>query len=212
MADRPILFSEPMVRALLAGTKTQTRRIIKPQPEPEFLRATIRADGNSFAPASLFGGPTHKALARLCRPGDRLWVREAWRTESNYYDDLSPSQMSGEETILFAADADWSDNKSVGRLRAGMHMPRWASRLTLIVTDVRVQRLQEISKDDVIAEGIAEREGYPIADCYAGWHEPYAQLWDTINGAGSWDANPWVAAISFRVMRANIDSDEAQSG
>ena len=80
-------------------------------------------------------------------------------------------------------------------------MPREFSRLTLTVTDVRVQRLQDISREDVIAEGIAD-----LDDVVAGWHEPYARLWNTLHGADAWDANPWVAAISFTVHHANINA------
>lgn len=228
MVDRPILFSAPMVRALLAGDKTQTRRALRPQPDPTLQSATISAAELQFRPAGLFGSETHSILRRLHRPGDRLWVRESWRTESDCYNDLSPSQMSGEETVLFNADAAWSTNKTVGRTRAAMHMPRWASRLTLIVGDVRVQRLQEISDADARAEGVENESADPPFYYVPGIHPHsitavgveeggpgplavrcYAKLWDYINGAGSWDANPWVAAYSFDVIRANIDADAA---
>ncbi len=83
-----------------------------------------------------------------------LWLRETWRTEVACYDDLSPSDLSGEETILYGADANWSLNHTVGRGRSPIHMPRWASRLTLRITDIRVERVQEISEDDAKAEGV----------------------------------------------------------
>ncbi|TJV11184.1 MAG: hypothetical protein E5Y35_07685 [Mesorhizobium sp.] len=163
--------------------------------------------------------------------GDRLWVREAWRTESRAYDDLAPTDMGGEETVIFEADADWKLNKSVGRLRQGMHMPRWASRLTLIVTEVRVQRLQEISEEDAAAEGLLswryqdcdgdpKLDGRPYKATLWHWAQPetefdgfssatgaYRDLWDHLNEARGygWATNPWVIAVSFTVERRNID-------
>lgn len=206
MTDRPILFSGAMVRALLDGRKTQTRRVLKDQSvfagKEEIVRRWPRQKGLGY-------GET----------GDRLWVREAWLTESRAYDDLAPSEMGGEETVIFEADAAWSLNKTVGRLRAGMHMPRWASRVTLTITDVRVQRLQDISEEDAVAEGVVSG-----TSCLngAGWFpslpaltmgalptakDAYRVLWDSINadrGFG-WEANPWVVAVTFTVERRNID-------
>jgi hypothetical protein len=199
--DRPILFSAPMVQALLAGTKTQTRRIIK---EP-YGTMELAADG-------------WKPIHTKVRTGDRLWVKETWRTESRAYDDLAPSEMGGEETILYDADANWKANKTVGKSRVSIHMTRWASRITLLVSDVRVERLQDISADDAMAEGVVDmgrRDGAPYAHCTVLGvpgiiieHDPepvYAQLWEKINGEGSWDANPWVSVYSFSVIKQNID-------
>jgi len=148
---------------------------------------------------------------RLHAVGDRLWVREAWRTHVSW--DVDPPRgVIPAAPIWFEADPfEARMGLDVGKLRPSMFMPRWASRLTLTVTDVRVQRLQDISEEDAIAEGyppaeqratggIAEiRDAYPIA-----W---YAWLWDSINGAGSWEANPWVAAYSFKVEHRNIDAE-----
>jgi len=224
MADLPILFSASMVRAILReiekpGTgKTQTRRVLDAwcDEPPAFVDdGVITAYDENDSP---YRWPNTKAV------GDRLYVREAWRTESRAYDDLSPSAMGGEETILFEADADWKLNKSVGRLRQGMHMPRWASRITLTVTDVRVQRLQAINDADAIAEGLEHDmdgdvdgvgrhiviESWRAAD-FLPWNrdpiEAYADLWDQLNSARGygWDANPWVAAYTFRPIFANID-------
>ncbi len=220
MTDHPILFSADMTRALLAGTKTQTRRVLKPQPALSFI---VKCDEPYY-----WGDEEGETSFKIKHEvGDRLWVRESWRTESDYYNDLKPSDMSGEETLLFNADGDWSDNKSAGRVRASMHMPRWASRITLDVTDVKIERLQDISESDAIAEGIEETTGIvdiknygngPVeisGTLYFSPHEPdelfdcpieaYEHLWNSINGPDAWVANPWVVATSFEVKRENID-------
>lgn len=205
MADRPILFATPMVRALLAGTKTQTRRVLKPQP------------GNDGKYDDL------KSCYRALRiePGDRLWCREAWRSHF-HYDDLAPSEMGGEEPIQYEADGahqtwGYPAISKIGRLRASMYMPRWASRLTLLVTDVRVQRLQDISEEDARAEGCPfthDGRQYapppPEVDSWQGYgRASFSLLWSEINGPGSWDANPWVVAYTFSVHQRNIDAIEA---
>jgi hypothetical protein len=197
MADRPILFSAPMVRALLDGRKTQTRRVLKKQ---------------SYA------------------AGDRLWVREAWRPLSGYSNwDIRVLYPANDAVEHFldgeGPDGDWAWPKSADMgFVPSIHMPRWASRITLIVTNVRVQRLQEISEDDARAEGIAERQIRPGDTRLAGQlifspngedgpfgydHvDGFRQLWNGLNakrGFG-WDANPWVSAISFRCVVKNIDS------
>ena len=219
MANRPILFSAPMVRALLAGRKTQTRRIINPT-------------SRGMAPGQLmiFEGPRFGATVYRFEPrfevGDRLYVREEWRL-GRKWDDTKPSMLPERGmTVLYAAGGsssniapgewgyenfpaeipDWA-----GRRRPGMHLPRWASRLTLTVTDVRVQRLQDCSEADAIAEGIQQYGrffGLPDTD----WDDAeltavaaYHRLWNDINGAGAWEANPWVVAVSFDVRKGNID-------
>lgn len=235
MTDRPIPFSAPMVRALLGGRKTQTRRALNPQPYQ------LESRSGYWNASGAVGGRiviTDRALLDLHRkpkPGDRLYVREHWRT-TLAFDDLRPSQMKAADTrIRYEADG-FVDNKlksfdhfHEGRFRQGMHMPRWASRLTLIVTDVRVERLQAISEEDAAAEGLMTWEG---TDCDGdprldgqmyrfkawGWEPPkyesdgfmtarhaYRDLWDHINGPGAWDANPWVAAYTFTVIPKNID-------
>jgi hypothetical protein len=210
-----------MVRALLEGRKTQTRRVLRKQPHsdldawhlpevsgPDWVQEHRVAEGFDAA-----------RLPYVL--GDRLWVREAWRTESRAYDDLPPSDMGGEETIIYESDADWKLNKTVGRLRQAMHMPRWASRITLTVTEIRVLRLQEISEADAIAEGApldaSHRDGTedgsnPHMVAVNPWTRVspvawYHRLWDSLNaerGYG-WDANPWVVAVTFTVEQRNID-------
>ncbi len=218
MSDKPILFSAPMIRALPDGRKTQTRRILNPQPHAQFISAEISAERLTFCPALLFETPTHKMLRRLARPGDRLWVREAWKTAAAY-DDLRPSQMGGEEPIQYQADGahqtwGYPAISKIGRLRPGIFMPRWASRLTLIVTDVRVQRLQEINDEDARAEGMTP---LPSGRFHCGHDEEgeitckspvtaFAWLWNSINGEDAWQRNDWVAVYTFTVHRCNIDA------
>jgi hypothetical protein len=171
-------------------------------------------------------------------PGDRLYVREHWRTASAY-DDIAPSDMGGDEPVRYEADGAWETwgwgaaLRSHGRFRQGMHMPRWASRITLTVTEVRVQRLQEISEEDAVAEGIATDvwDMAPVARRYGtddGWFvgwpfddskdesvsvpaeevavRSYGSLWNSLHGPDAWEANPWVVAVSFTVDRRNIDA------
>ncbi|WP_188868906.1 hypothetical protein [Mameliella alba] len=193
-----------MVRALLDGRKTQTRRVLKPQPEP--FDAMFSEDGRWWT-GDAETGDVHQELRLPYAIGDRLWVREAWHT-SRHYDDLKPSEMGGEEPVQFIADgAVYAHAGSVddlsGRARPSMFMPRWASRLTLIVTDVRVQRMQEIDAKDACAEGaltLHPNGGLTPRDAFR-------DLWDSLNaprGFG-WDVNPWVAAYTFSVHRQNVD-------
>lgn len=157
------------------------------------------------APATRTGWLAHIGFA----PGDLLYVREAWRTESRAYDDLAPADMDADYPVLYDAGADWSLNKSTGRARASMHMPRWASRLTLEVTDIRIQRLQEISEEDATAEGAwLWREENDPAGVIDHPRDAYCHLWDEINGDRpglAWRCNPWVVAITFRPHLINID-------
>lgn len=220
MRDVPILMSPAMVRATLreieqpGSGKTQTRRVINPQPSPDFIEATIGADGMTFRPAALFGSETHKALRRLYRPGDRLYVREAWRSVAPL-DDTSPKDMADllVPPIRYEADGEsvnWKEwrGHDAGRFRQGMHMPRWASRITLIVTEVRVQRLQEIIEADAWAEGVEDCGEVDGGRAIPGHgRDLFQSLWDSLNadrGFG-WDANPWVAAYTFRPILGNID-------
>jgi len=209
MADRPILFSSAMVRALLDGRKTQTRRIIEPCADPNVKSGDILVSW----PADQFVRKAARFRLRF-REGDQLWVRESIgrRTASLFGIE---AKNGVEEACYIADDADvvnadgfnicpWWDRKGA---IPGIHMPRWASRLTLTVTDVRVQRLQEISEADAIAEGAghaygdAFHSGSALTD-----RRRFELLWTDINGADSWDANPWIAAVSFTVERRNIDA------
>jgi hypothetical protein len=192
--ERPILLSGPMVQAVLAGTKTQTRRRVKPQP-PNLTGG--KSGFSAFTPAgsvSLRGRNGDEigecfVRAKYGLDGDRLWVKETFA--ACRHGERHP------ECIEYRAD-----NRSESGLRwtPSIYMPRWASRITLEITEVRVQRLQEISEADAIAEGVLKTGG--CANLQPHHFRPardlFRELWDSINGAGSWSSNPWVWAISFR--------------
>lgn len=205
MKTRPILFNGAMVLAILAGVKTQTRRAVNPQPEhPQFGNRKMLAVDDEGAELYLHGGPL---LVRAIRcpyglPGDRLWVREAWRV-SSAQDSLAPRDLPDGLKAEYVADGPAIFD---GRIRPGMFMPRWASRITLEITDVRVERLQDISEDDARAEGFSVDRISDYLDVVERMDQTesrpatclYRDLWDEINGDGAWDANPWVWAISFK--------------
>jgi hypothetical protein len=218
MADLPILFSAPMVIALLReinapGTgKTQTRRILNVD-LGDGIDAIFSDGRDMWEGCSLTGERRTTIPVRYFR-GDRLYVREHWRAVARL-DAVAPRDMHHETDIHFAAT---DPGPGYGRHRQGMHMPRWASRITLEVTEVRVERLQDCSAADARAEGVVHNN---VVDRLAGlplWSVPgtdaggrhsvaaYAALWDHINGPGAWDSNPWVAAYSFRPILGNIDS------
>lgn len=185
MAERPILFSAPMVRAILDGTKTQTRRIVKGAALDWLAR-----DG--FTPEFTSAPENH--LCPYGQPGDQLWVREAW----------APHPQDATTTFYKATtEAEPGFPVWSGPWRPSIHMPRRASRITLEITRVRVERLQDISDADCIAEGIglnSSAAGVKLTlppgalACKAG----YQALWETLNGPDSWGANPWVWVVEFR--------------
>ncbi len=185
--ERPILFSAPMVRALLAGTKTQTRRLIKPQP-------TGNADVQFHVAAALTIAPDGKQLrCPYGQPGDRLWVREATINveEHGYVGPVYVESEEGESCLIYGLGPpdDMTEIEPHDlRKRPSIHMPRSYARITLEITAVRVEQLQEISDEDAVAEGM------PIDDA----KHDYSLLWDRINGPGSWAANPWVWVVEFR--------------
>jgi hypothetical protein len=199
MADRPILFSGPMVRALLAGTKTQTRRVLKPMPPPGAASFGTYYNPDPRPHYWAFDGDALMDFAVRCpygEPGDRLWVREnGWERPER-----SPKMMrEGADTWApYYFDADGISDCEANDLRAwgfkrrpSIHMPRWASRILLEVTGVRVERLKDISADDCFAEGIELRIETPAKT-------QYMRLWEQINGAASWSANPWVWVVEFK--------------
>jgi len=233
MSNRPILFSGPMVRALLSGTKTQTRRVFKPQPTMHEA-GDCTVNGHRGPVDYLMREIAPKHWLRI-QTGDRLWVRETSKPipesrPGGYFVEGSP--FFGRD-FFYQADQNcplWAD----GAWKPSIHMPRWASRLTLTVTEVRVERLQDISEADALAEGVLTDDdyagsfakeychhcggsgvhgafgaGYGVTevDC-AHCETPqlrYRNLWNHINGPGSWEANPWVAAYTFTVEHRNID-------
>lgn len=218
MKERPILFSGPMVRAILEGRKTQTRRIVKPQPFP--WKMEIHR-GELFV---LDGGWRPFCKIPYGCPGDRLWVRETWglmnpRDTTDWLSDSIvgiPKSEILEDYVLEHA-ANWQLPHESAYWRPSIHMPRWASRITLEIESVRVERLQEITASDAIAEGIRVQKGKGMIDgedCYMmttnsgymrgplGAIQAYKDLWQSINGPGSWAANPWVWVVQFKRVEA----------
>lgn len=235
MKERPILFSGAMVRAILDGTKTQTRRVMKPQPEPcgdEYPRPghwwPSRAHQSMLHvedELQNIKGGWQGLAASACPYGgtcDGLWVRETWA----YYGGGEYLYQRNPGSVAYRADSgviEGLDPIPGGRWRPSIHMPRWASRLLLSISDVRVQRLQDITSADILAEGVripaCEESGNPLidvstpngpaafltreqfSDCDALLRAHWAALWCSINGRASWDANPWVWALSFNRVR-----------
>lgn len=208
MIERPILFSSPMVRALLDGTKTQTRRVVKMPPSWDCI---VYADwGNGWWPYRSDDGESpnydNNEIPLNCpygQPGDCLWVRETFCLDDNGH----------EEWPIFRADGaklpERPATRKPARWTPSIHMPRRASRILLEITGVRVERLQDISEADAIAEGVEPHEVRQFAMYGLNAEEradirrqaavgPYRGLWGSINGAGSWDANPWVWVIEFK--------------
>lgn len=215
MADKPIPFRKDMVRAILEGRKTQTRRIFNPQPPSDHNEALFD-DAGWFT--CKYGDNEETRHKLPISSGDRLYVREAWRAE-HCYDPIPPRDIDPRCPVFYEADRSDDLKSNLGRFRQGMHMPKWASRITLIVNTVRVQRLQAISERDAISEGCrpffdhentcqvkqpngGEMEMAPLR----GSVEQFQPLWDSINadrGFG-WDQNPWVAAYTFTPIFKNI--------
>ena len=228
MTDHPILFSAPMIRALLSGAKSQTRRLLKPQPfadgyyEGEVDCIFVPAPASNlhayarFGAAAVGGGAVRtETFTPRIQPGDRLYVREAY-SGPYYFTDIAPRHWKPSVPIWYWADGNPQDGDWT-KPKPGIHMPRWASRLTLTVTDVRVQRLQDISEEDARAEGayvgkasgrVADNQmAMNVGMWFASGRGWYADLWDRINGEGAWARNDWVAAYSFTVDRRNIDAE-----
>lgn len=226
MKERPILFSGPMVRAILDGRKTVTRRIVRE-------RLGAYSDG-SFVVLDKDGDPIDVELRRpYGGPGDRLWVRETFASldvnghkssprEAHFVVLLDGAQVYRDGTV-FAGLPEYSRGAFDGiKWRPSIHMPRWASRILLEVVSVRVERLQEITEEDARREGldrnskdggrtwkygVADRDGLPGTDDDGlPWHEwstsartAFAKLWDRINGKRApWASNPWVWRVEFR--------------
>lgn len=243
---RPILFSTPMVREILAGTKTQTRRVVQlprwvqaKQPNLDAAFADRGSAGNPFAPAG--DGYLHVPCAdddsvqRVYSPfgctGDRLWVREAWTADFGWPDDEGestrwwhemPAAFRGPASAQYVyyrdgtawvccsdgvvREASWIpsvDDMEGCRWRPSIHMPRWASRILLELTAVRVERLQDISRADAKAEGfLPGLNGLErwAGQCYGNAQLAYRACWDSLNAKRglSWDANPWVWVLKFQ--------------
>lgn len=207
--EKPILFSAPMVQAILDGRKSMTRRVMTPQPDHsqyhEFKGKVIYDCEHRMWcwkdlilenlidtwSSDCIEGRKLLASRYPSQPGNRLWVKEAWAVQHDF-DHCKPSEIRPRNARLHYAATE-----NLGGLmkRSSMFMPRWASRILLEVADVRIERLQDISETDCIKEGV----GSPITRDLK--RPKFMQLWDSINGkrpAYSWDANPFVWVISFR--------------
>lgn len=244
MKERPILFSAPMVRAILAGQKTQTRRVLTPQPSayagagPDgfaFMAQQGRAQRHAKAYFDAYCGARKTPEnprgqgGHWCWwdefdrqgpdwikcpwgvPGDQIVVRETFRLPAEY-DDVKPSLVRPAAPVWYEADPDRPEGW--GKTRVSIHMPRWASRITLEITGVRVERLAAISEGDAEAEGIREPSlgdlhvidhGQPgsVARADAPPLILWEFLWKHINGDASWDANPWVWVLEFKRSEAD---------
>ena len=194
MKERPILFNGEMVRAILEGSKTQTRRVMKPQSD-KFIwgRPAYHYDLGCYAVDSQDGWKF--VNCPYGQPGDRLWCRETWQVHR--LDGITGKEFpnilykADSSTRLFINECVWKYNREKPQWRPPIHMPRWASRITLEINDIRVERLQDISEEDAWAEGCE------IDDGRMGWLK-YRQLWESINGAESWASSPWVWVIEFK--------------
>jgi hypothetical protein len=220
MADKPIIFSAPMVRALLDGKKTQTRRIIKPQPGPAVTGCAVYVKNEVMTnnwmwlhgkPGCQTEAPAEARLHLPFRAGDRLYVREAfWLCGECGHRNMCA------DGVNYSGFPDRGCCSSCDELlprakTSPIHMPRGASRITLTVSGVWVHRLQHILEVDARAEGvICDSDGWrdyqmPHTQCCATATDSYRTLWNSLHGPEAWDANPWVAAYSFTVQRGNID-------
>ncbi|WP_455826569.1 hypothetical protein [Pseudomonas graminis] len=198
--ERPILFSAPMVRAILEGRKTVTRREVKKQAALDCLAA-------GFEPAFL-ALPGNADLCPYGKPGDRLWVRETWYCDhfevmrGPYLkpDDLDIGEALDDGTLVYAADGLTPYEADQPIWRPSIHMPRWASRILLEVTKVRVERLQDISRADIRAEGLQcplELASDDVSPNYRDWYPAaWRELWESTGG--NWEANPWVWVVEFK--------------
>ena len=207
--ERPILFSGHMVHAILNGQKTVTRREIKPSMRSADSRFELhQQEDESWRPMHTFDescmdakGTEHPIVCPYGQPGDRLWVREAWLADAQL-DSIAPRDLSQGEPILYPADGSVRQTGcamvSQGRGRPSIHMPRWASRILLEITAVRVELLQEISEEQAEAEGVGFLRHAPDADETLTAAELFEYLWSSINGDESWKGNPWVWVVEFK--------------
>lgn len=218
MKERPILFSAPMVRAILEVRKTQTRRVVKPQP-PADAREVITFHHPD--PRTHYWGFDGGSLLDWCQPcpygevGDRLYVRETWQHSNHpfgpYEADCLVFYRADYMDDPHGPDGEKSPEGKYREWRPSIHMPRSASRITLEITGVRVERLNDIGEADAIAEGVEQIAttgcdnavwmDYAFPRSGKGFLSPgyaFKTLWESINGADSWKSNPWVWAIEFR--------------
>lgn len=210
--ERPIIMDSDSVRAILDNRKSQTRRLVKPQPESikviaDGKRLSINKDGFLKYEKPL---DTPYGI-----PGDRLWVRETWAFP-RFQDDLTPSGVNYTQAIFYkpdvirrlsgpGTDGPWWMPPDRGKWRSPIHMPRWVSRLTLEIKNVRVERVQEISEDDARREGVdawfpKSPELLRYVQEGGSYRNGFHEQWDDLNAKRGypWSSNPWVFVIEFR--------------
>lgn len=201
MKERPILFSGPMVRAILEGRKTQARRVVRAPTEDlnhpavhhwqmdQESRAVAVAHSERVAEQYITTFPYYRIRCPYGQPGDRLWVRETW------------APYADRTKAVYRASCG---NPDEWKWTPSIHMPRWASRITLEITGVRVEQLQDISRKDAAAEGICYPESEPMPAWYrrSNWPEQnFAGLWDSINASKApWSSNPWIWVVEFSLI------------
>ena len=219
MKERGMIFNAEMVRAILDGRKTQTRRLIKLSHERGMVNPVVRGRNGEISSITCRLAPM---LCPFGQPGDRIWVRETFQGPLVSEELLEeyrayPEKFENPEYCEYAADGgprpeycDLDDNLRHG-WRPSIHMPRWASRITLEITGVRVERLNDISETDAEAEGIDMEALFDAQDCYdcIADHNmtgrptvtgKFKYLWESIYGEESWQANPWVWVITFQCV------------
>ncbi len=201
--ERPILFSGPMVRAILASTKSQTRRAFSPRMEKLMRAAAAMGEVSHFLDEGSMQPNDLDYVRSFCpygQPGDRLWVRETWCRQ---WDD---ERGFLDECWYRASDPDVVsvDAMEKSPWKPSIHMPRWASRITLVIKAVRIERLQDISDQDAAAEGVATWASGALSpdSLNADPSDQFRWLWCSINGPDSWDANPWVWVVEFERAKA----------
>lgn len=211
MKERPIIFSAPSVRAILSGAKTQTRRVMK-------VRCHSICEGDD---GKLWPWSENAELAEdfwhpcpFGKPGDRLWVRETCRAEAIDDEGLCGVRYVADGQFMPIANTREASDRWVqlywyrgmeGATVPQIHMPRWASRMTLEITDVRVERLQDISEADAVAEGCRPIRPEIVLDGLIvrlgrSAVEEFRLVWEQIHGEGSWEKNPWVWVIEFKKL------------
>lgn len=220
MKERPILFSGPMVRAILEGRKTQTRRVVKHQPSDDVAPISVARyhptivdrRGDEAPGAEIFGAFSDDGewgcKSPFGNPGDRLWVRETCRA-----DELDGVRYPADGVFRAIEDSSDAAGRWVelygyrgqkGATVPAIHMPRWASRITLEITGVRAERLQNISESDARDEGVTIEDHHLRGSCAGAYWPPsiraFHDLWDSLNAARGygWDTNPWVWVVTFR--------------
>lgn len=210
--ERPILFSTPMVEAILDGRKTQTRRTrgleeINKNPDDWHFVGMCVTDSGELKATFQNCEDFVRIKCPYGKPGDRLWVRETWQKT----DFLHPSNENYGYVYKASENGkDWQENTEEWKWKPSIHMPKAAARIWLEITDISVERLQDISKEDAITEGIE-----PVADGYKNYmpklsstsqfcwptaYHSFQSLWESINGAESWDLNPWLWVVKFKVL------------